>query len=92
MSCWIVVCLSCYSSFVRWLDGVHVVQERAKGGLVHAVMCLCAFAARVACKAEANLAKKVAAASVAIPAFVASHPAFALVRDSQPDCSARTRF
>lgn len=53
---------------------------------------LLSFAGRVACKAEANLVKKVAAASVAIPAFVASHPAFALVRDSQPDSLARTRF
>jgi hypothetical protein len=43
------------------------------------------FAARVACKAEANLAKKVAAASVALPAFVAAHPAFALVREPKPD-------
>jgi len=34
----------------------------------------------VACKAEANLAKKVAAASVVLPAVIA-HPAFALVRN-----------
>ena len=40
------------------------------------------LAARVSCKAEANVAKKVAAVSAALPAAIATHPAFALVRPS----------
>ncbi|CAL5224123.1 g6755 [Coccomyxa viridis] len=37
------------------------------------------LSARVSCKAENNVAKKVAAVSAAIPAAIATHPAFALV-------------
>ena len=40
------------------------------------------LAARVSCKAETNVAKKVAAVSAALPAAIATHPAFALVRPS----------
>lgn len=40
------------------------------------------LAARVSCKAERNVAKKVAAVSAALPAAIATHPAFALVSPS----------
>lgn len=43
-------------------------------------------AARVSCKAESNVAKKVAAVSAALPAAIATHPAFALVRPLHPAC------
>ncbi len=42
--------------------------------------CVSFRAARVSCKAENNVAKKVAAVSAALPAAIATHPAFALVR------------
>ena len=40
------------------------------------------LAARVSSKAGSNVAKKVAAVSAALPAAIATHPAFALVRPS----------
>ncbi|CAK0785315.1 hypothetical protein CVIRNUC_008522 [Coccomyxa viridis] len=64
------------STSVSTFKGLALPRRAPRTGVVAARPVL---SARVSCKAESNVAKKVAAVSAALPAAIATHPAFALV-------------